>query len=308
MSAFCAGKRVFLTGHTGFKGSWLALWLQQFGARVTGYALGPPPATPSLVEIACVGAGMESMIGDVAHYDHLVSSVHSSAPEIVIHMDANPVETYCTNVMGTVHLLHAVRQVNSVRAVVNITSDKCYENRKWTWGYRENDRLGGRDPYSNSKAFAELVSSGFRDAFFQPASHLGHAVALATARAGNVIGGAERLFVDGLAFADVWNFGQAEVGARSVTWIADGLISMWSPEARWTVTNAQQPHEDHYLRLDCAKAGLKLDWHPRWDLSTALTRIVLWHKAWLASDDMAARTLVDIIDFTGGRGDRGDSI
>jgi len=363
MSVFWAGKRVFLTGHTGFKGSWLALWLQHLGARVTGYALAPPPATPSLFEIARVGAGMDSVLGDVANYDYLVSTLRLAAPDIVIHMAAqplvrhsytNPVETYRTNVIGTVHLLQAVRQVNSVRAVLNITSDKCYENREWVWGYRENDRLGGRDPYSNSKACAELVALAFRDSFFQPASHVGRPVALATARAGNVIGGgdwaqdrlipdilraiaaekvveirsptairpwqhvleplsgylslAERLFTDGLAFADSWNFGPSEADARSVAWIADRLTGMWSPEARWTVTNAPQPHEDRYLRLDCAKAGQKLGWHARWDLSTALSRIVSWHKAWLAGDDMAARTIADIIDFDGTRRDHGDSL
>ncbi|MCA6112789.1 CDP-glucose 4,6-dehydratase [Bradyrhizobium cenepequi] len=363
MSVFWAGKRVFLTGHTGFKGSWLALWLQHLGARVTGYALVPPPTTPSLFEVARVGAGMESILGDVTNYDHLISTLRSAEPDIVIHMAAqplvrysyaNPVETYRTNVMGTVHLLQAVRHANSVRAVLNITSDKCYENREWIWGYRESDRLGGHDPYSNSKACAELAASAFRDSFFQLGRHVGHAVALATARAGNVIGGgdwaqdrlipdilravaagevveirsptairpwqhvleplsgylalAERLFTDGLAFADAWNFGPTEADARSVAWIADRLTGMWSPEARWTVTNAPQPHEDRYLRLDCAKAGQKLGWHARWDLSTALTRIVSWHKAWLAGDDMAARTLADIIDFTGTRRDRGDSV
>ncbi|MET4262506.1 CDP-glucose 4,6-dehydratase [Bradyrhizobium sp. S3.12.5] len=363
MSTFWAGKRVFLTGHTGFKGAWLALWLQHLGARVTGYALAPPPATPSLFEIARVGAGMESILGDVTNYDLLVSTLQSTAPDIVIHMAAqslvrysyaNPVETYRTNVMGTVHLLQAVRQVNSVRVVLNITSDKCYQNREWIWGYRENDRLGGRDPYSNSKACAELVSSTFRVSFFQPGSHVGNAVALATARAGNVIGGgdwaqdrlipdilraiaagevveirsptairpwqhvleplsgylalAERLFTDGLAFADSWNFGPSEFDARSVAWIADRLTGMWSPEARWTVTNAPQPHENYFLRLDCAKAGQKLGWHARWNLSTALTRIVSWHKAWLAGEDMAARTLADIIDFTDAQRDRGNSV
>ncbi|UWU83201.1 CDP-glucose 4,6-dehydratase [Bradyrhizobium yuanmingense] len=363
MSTFWAGKRVFLTGHTGFKGSWLALWLQHLGARVIGYALAPPPATPSLFEIARVGEGMETILDDVTDYDHLASALHSAAPDIVIHMAAqallrysyaNPAETYRTNVMGTVHLLQAVRQVNSVRAVLNITSDKCYENREWIWGYRENDRVGGCDPYSTSKACAELVSSAFRDSFFQSDSHVEHAVALATARAGNVIGGgdwaqdrlipdilraveagkvveirsptairpwqhvleplsgylalAERLFIDGSAFAEAWNFGPAEADARSVAWIADRLTRMWSPEARWIVTDAPQPHEAHYLRLDCAKAGQKLGWHARWDLSTALTRIVSWHKAWLAGEDMAARTLADIIDFTRARRDRGDSV
>lgn len=181
MSGFWAGKRVFLTGHTGFKGSWLAIWLQHLGARVTGYALAPPPATPCLFEIARVGAGMHSILGDVTDYDHLASALRSAEPDIVIHLAAqpllrysyaNPCETYRTNVMGTVHLLQAVRQISAVRVVLNITSDKCYENREWVWGYRENDRLGGRDPYSSSKACAELVASAFRASFFSPAAML----------------------------------------------------------------------------------------------------------------------------------------
>lgn len=198
MSDFWAGKRVFLTGNTGFNGSWLALWLQHLGVRVTGYAVAPPPAEPRLFETARVGAGMESILGDVTNYDHFVSTPSSAAPDSVIHMAAqslvryfyvNPDETDRTNVMGMVHLLQAVQQVNWFRAVLNISSGKWYENRKRIWGYRESDRLGGRDSHRNSKARAELVSSAFRDSFFHSSSHVGHAVTLATARAGNVMGG-----------------------------------------------------------------------------------------------------------------------
>lgn len=208
---FWCGKKVFLTGHTGFKGSWLSLWLQQVGAEVTGYAL-PPPTQINLFEIAQVGLGMRSIIGDVRDGVALSSAMRQAEPDVVIHMAAqplvrhsyvDPVETYSTNVMGTVHLLEAVRNTTSVRAVVNITTDKCYENREWIWGYRENEPMGGYDPYSNSKGCAELVSAAYRSSFFNPKGYAQHGVALATVRAGNVIGGgdwaADRLLPDILA-------------------------------------------------------------------------------------------------------------
>lgn len=196
---FWQGKCVLLTGHTGFKGSWLSLWLQSMGAQVVGYALAPP-TKPSLFEVASVGAGMTSIVGDVCDLAHLKAVFAEHQPEIVIHMAAQtlvrysyrePVETYATNVMGTVNLLEAVRCSGGVKAVVNVTSDKCYENREWAWGYRENDAMGGYDPYSNSKGCSELVTAAYRNSYFNPEHYPEHGVAIATARAGNVIGGGD---------------------------------------------------------------------------------------------------------------------
>ncbi|MFI4939783.1 MAG: CDP-glucose 4,6-dehydratase [Burkholderiales bacterium] len=197
--AFWQNKRVFLTGHTGFKGSWLSLWLQQSGAEVTGYAL-HPPTQPSLFDAAGVARGMRSIIGDVRDADSIKRAMAEARPEVVIHMAAqplvrysyaNPVETYATNVMGLVHLFEAVRATPGIRSVVNVTSDKCYENKEWLWGYRENEPMGGYDPYSNSKGCAELVTAGYRNSYFNPEKYAEHGIALASARAGNVIGGGD---------------------------------------------------------------------------------------------------------------------
>lgn len=342
--SFWSGKRVLLTGHTGFKGSWLSLWLQGLGVDLAGYALSPP-TKPSLFEIARVGTGMRSTIGDVRDRAGLASVIANFRPEIVIHMAAQPlvrlsyqepVETYATNVMGTVHLLDAIRQVGGVRAIVNVTSDKCYENREWVWGYRENEPMGGFDPYSNSKGCAELATAAFRSSFFHPDRYADHGTALASARAGNVIGGgdwasdrlvpdainafmdgrsvdirnpgairpwqhvleplhgylllAEKLWLDGPAHAEAWNFGPQDADARPVQWVVEHLAQRWGEAARWTRDQSVHPHEANYLKLDCSKARAVLGWKPLWDIGRTLDEIVSWYKAFAAEEDMAAVT------------------
>lgn len=348
---FWRGKRVFMTGHTGFKGSWLSLWLQQLGANLTGYALAAP-TIPSLFDVANVGAGMRSINADIRDLPTLTQAMKEARPDIVIHMAAQPlvrysyqapVETYATNVMGTVHLLEAIRQTGTVRAVVNVTSDKCYENKEWPWGYRENEPMGGYDPYSNSKGCAELVTAAYRNSFFNPAKYGEHGIAIGTGRAGNVIGGgdwaadrlipdilraietgqavnirsphairpwqhvleplsgylalAEKLVTDGPAFAEGWNFGPADEDAKPVQWIVEQLTTQWGDGAQWQLDNNPQPHEAHFLKLDCSKAKARLNWQPRWSLSTTLANIVTWHKTWLDGGDMQYITLNQITQY-----------
>jgi CDP-glucose 4,6-dehydratase len=338
-STFWSGKKVFITGHTGFKGSWLSLWLEQLEAKVTGYAL-KPPTNPSLFELAQVARGMKSIIGDIREGTKLTNAMQQASPDIVIHMAAqalvrrsyvDPVETYSINVMGTVHLLEAVRQTPSVRAVVNVTTDKCYENKDWVWSYRENDPMGGFDPYSSSKGCAELVTAAYRNSFFNSSKYNEHLVALATARSGNVIGGgdwaedrlipdilrdiqigqsvnirnphatrpwqhvleplsgyltlAEKLFTHGPIFAEAFNFGPAEEDAKPVQWIVEELTKNWGESAAWHLDGSTNPHEAHYLKLDCSKARALLRWSHRWQLSQALQAIIEWHKAYQGGQD-----------------------
>lgn len=342
---FWCSKRVLITGHTGFKGSWLSLWLQSMGANVIGYAL-PRPSNPSMFEVARVADGMTSIVGDVCNLVDVQAAFSKHQPEIVIHMAAQslvrhsyrePVETYVTNVMGTVHVLEAARNTPSVRAIVNVTSDKCYENREWVWGYRESEAMGGFDPYSSSKGCAELVTSAYRNSFFKQGA------GLASARAGNVIGGgdwaedrlipdmvrafsenrpvlirnpdairpwqhvleplagylllAQRLYEEGSAYAEGWNFGPADDDAKSVQWIVEQLTQQWGEGVGWMLDQAEHPHEAHYLKLDCSKSRMRLDWRPRWELGQALERIAAWHKAHRQGRDMREFTLEQIAAY-----------
>lgn len=346
--AFWQGKRVLLTGHSGFKGSWLSLWLQSMGAQVVGYALAPP-TNPSLFEVAEVGTDMTSIIGDIRDLEHLRNVFAEHQPEIVIHMAAQPlvrysyiepVETYSTNVMGTVNLLEAVRSTKSVKAVVNVTTDKCYENREWAWGYRENESMGGYDPYSSSKGCAELVTAAYRNSYFHPDKYKEHGVAIASGRAGNVIGGgdwaedrlipdimraitqgkpvhirnphairpwqhvleplsgylllAQKLYEEGAAFAEGWNFGPNDEDAKPVQWIVEKLTQSWGEGSSWMLDGGDHPHEAHYLKLDCSKAKSRLGWHPRWHLDEALGAIVDWQRAYRDGKAIKVFTLEQI--------------
>ena len=350
--SFWAGKRVFLTGHTGFKGGWLALWLQQLGAKVTGFALAAP-TDPSLFEAAQVASGMRSIIGDIRDGAVLRQAMSEARPDIVLHLAAqalvkrsyaDPVETYGTNVMGLVNLYEAIRATPGVRAVLNVTSDKCYDNKEWAWGYRENDGLGGYDPYSNSKACAELVTAAYRNSYFNADRYAEHGVALASARAGNVIGGgdwaadrlipdilraiakdepvairspgairpwqhvleplsgylilARKLFEEGVAYADGWNFGPYEGDVKPVAWIVEHIARAWGPGAAWRLDASPHPHEAHYLKLDCAKARSALGWKPRWNIEQAIDRIVDWHKAREEGADMRQVSLRQIEQYS----------
>lgn len=209
-TGFWKNKKVFLTGHTGFKGGWLSLWLQGLGADITGFSL-KPPSGPNFFESARVAEEMNSIIADVRDFARLRSAVQKSKPEIIIHMAAqplvrysydNPVETYAVNVMGTAHVLEAARKTDTVRAILIVTSDKCYENREWCWGYRENEPMGGHDPYSSSKGCAELVTAAYTNSYFSGAGAGKNAIAAASARAGNVLGGgdwsADRILPDAI--------------------------------------------------------------------------------------------------------------
>ena len=344
---FWKNKRVFITGHTGFKGSWLSLWLQTLGAEVKGFAL-EPPSSPALFDVAIVAEGMESTLGDIREADSVASSMRDFNPDILIHMAAQPlvklsyrepVQTYATNVMGTVHVLEAARRCSNLRCIVNVTTDKCYENREWEWGYRESEPMGGHDPYSNSKGCAELVTSSYRKSFFNTPE----SPALASARAGNVIGGgdwaedrlipdilrafesnelvtvrnpdstrpwqhvleplsgylvlAQQLWQNGSSVAEGWNFGPREEDARAVNWILDHMVESWGEQAGWTLDEKVHAHEAKFLKLDISKAHNRLQWSPSWGLETTLVKIISWHKAWMAGEDMQERCINEINQY-----------
>ena len=343
---FWRGKRVFLTGHTGFKGGWLSLWLQSMGAEVHGYSLTPPTET-NFYEVAEVAKRMSSsVIADIRDAGNFSKAMQLAKPEIVFHLAAQPlvrysyeqpVETFTVNVMGTVHMLEAVRSTPSVKAVVNITTDKCYKNREWLWGYRENEAMGGYDPYSSSKACAELVTSAYRQSFMESAG-----ISLASARAGNVIGGGDwagdRLIPDFLRAMDVGEILNIRSPNATRPWqhvlepvygyllLAEqlyingaGFAEGWNfgpadedakpvkwivermaemrKNVKWRCDETPQLHEANYLKLDSSKAHNKLKWQPRWQLKTALQKTLEWHEAWRNNADMRLVTMSQIEDY-----------
>lgn len=343
---FWRDRPVFLTGHTGFKGGWIGLWLSHMGARVYGYSLAPPTTPNFFTETNLERQLAQSTIGDVRDLASLISALESAKPSVVFHMAAQslvresyntPVETFSTNVMGTVNLFEAIRRTETVEAVVNITTDKCYENQEWIWPYRENDRLGGYDPYSSSKACAEFVTASYRSSFLADAN-----IKLATVRAGNVIGGGDwatdRLIPDFLRALDAgkalcirspnavrpWQHVLEPLSgylmlAEKLVMIGKDYAGAWNfgpdgadakpvswvveylcktiPNARWELDSILQLHEAGLLKLDSSKAKSLLNWSPRWPLEAALDMTINWHQSWKQGKSMGDFSISQIESY-----------
>jgi CDP-glucose 4,6-dehydratase len=345
-SNFWKNKRVLITGHTGFKGSWLSIWLHSLGAEIHGYALSPP-TSPNLFQVAKVESCLKTnTIADIRDAKRLRELVAKIEPNIVFHLAAqplvrqsyiDPIETYSTNIMGTVNLLESVRHSLSVKAVVNITTDKCYENQEWLWAYRENEAMGGYDPYSSSKGCSELITAAYRRSYFSEAD-----VHVASARAGNVIGGGDwaqdRLIPDFIralrnkktlvirspnairpwqhvleplsGYIQLAEKLYSEGATYASAWNFgpaedDAKPVSWIveklvtniPNSTWEIDKNPQPHEANYLKLDSSKAKKLLNWHPRWRLDQALDQIISWDKAYQSNDDMYKICINQINDY-----------
>lgn len=332
--SFYRGKRVFVTGHTGFKGAWLCRMLALAGAEVTGFSLNPP-TEPSLFEIAGIARDVHSVIGDIRDYAALKAAFDEAQPEIVLHLAAqpivrdsyrDPVYTYETNVMGTVHILECIRTSDCVKSFLNVTTDKVYRNREWVWGYRENEELDGYDPYSNSKSCSELVTHSYKNSFFPEGT-----VAISTARAGNVIGGGDfandRIVPDcvraALRHEDIvvrnpystrpyqhvleplyaylmiaagqyqdeslagwYNVGPDDGDCFQTGALVDLFVKKWGGDLRWVNRWDGGPHEANFLKLDCSKLKAAFGWKPRWNLDTAMEMVVQWSKCWADRGDI----------------------
>lgn len=342
---FYKGKRVFITGHTGFKGSWLCKILADAGAVITGYALSPP-TNPNLFSICEIEDKIHSVIGDIRDYKNLFSAFKESNPEIVIHMAAqpvvresyeNPAYTYDVNVMGTVNILECIRNVDSVKSVLNVTTDKVYENNEWEWGYREPDSLGGLDPYSNSKSCSELVTSSYKKSFFTDGK-----TAISTARAGNVIGGGDftkdRIMPDCIRsamsnekiivrnphstrpyqhvleplfaylmilqeqyndpkFADCYNVGPDDCDCVTTKVLTDLFCEHWGDGQTWETKGDNGPHEANFLKLDCSKIKSTFGWKPRWNVDKAVSKTIEWTRAYIDKKSIANLMAEQIKDF-----------
>lgn len=344
---FWKNRSVFLTGHTGFKGGWTALLLSQMGAKVYGYSLEPPTKPSFFKEIKLETCLSKSTIANILDLKLLTQAMSEAKPSIVIHMAAQPLvrksyseplETFTTNVIGTVNVFEAVKYIETIKAVINVTTDKCYENYEQVLPYRENDPLGGYDPYSSSKACAEIVTSAYRKSFF---SELG--IQLASVRAGNVIGGgdwaadrlipdffralddnktlkvrspnatrpwqhvlepifgylvlAEKLVANNSNYSEAWNFGPLKDDIKSVSWIVERLCDK-IPNSNWETISSSHLHEAKLLSLDISKARSRLNWSPRWSLSTALDATIDWHQAWKQGRPMKEISINQIKFYT----------
>lgn len=349
--SFWNGKRVFVTGHTGFKGAWLSTWLNHLGAEIVGYSL-KSPTDPSLFELCNLRSLIKSIDGDIRDLDNLKYHIGKSNPEIVFHLAAQslvrrsykePVETYASNVMGTVNLLESIRTVGGVKVAVIVTSDKCYDNKEWLWGYRENEPMGGYDPYSSSKGCAELVTQAYRKSYFSEDKYNEHGTILVSTRAGNVIGGgdwaedrivpdcvralmknnairirypesirpwqhvldllrgylilARMSYVCGSVYSGAWNFGPHQNAEVSVKYLVESIIQDWNGGGEWLKDKNEQPHEAHYLRLDCSKAKMKLGWTPLWSFREAVKKTVEWYKAYNSNEDMLKISINQINNY-----------
>ena len=333
---FYKGKKVLVTGHTGFKGTWLSRILVNAGADVTGYSLNPP-TTPALFEMAGLEGKMKSVIGDIRDLAHLKEVFEECQPEIVLHLAAqpivrdsykDPVYTYETNVMGTVNILECVRLFPCVKSFLNVTTDKVYENMEWEYGYRENDRLDGYDPYSNSKSCSELVTHSYQKSFFAD----GHC-AISTSRAGNVIGGGDfandRIVPDCMRaamkqeaiivrnphstrpyqhvleplatymmiakaqlengkLAGYYNVGPDDKDCVTTGNLVDMVCEAWGNGLHWINQSDGGPHEANFLKLDCSKIKSVFGWRPRFDVKEAIELTAEWYKAYAAGEDVVA--------------------
>ena len=331
---FYKGKKVLVTGHTGFKGSWMCKVLTNMGAEVAGYSLNPP-TNPSLFEIAEIEKDIKSYIGDIRDLKKLKAVFDEFQPEIVLHLAAqpivrdsykDPVYTYETNVMGTVNILECVRNSESVKSFLNVTTDKVYENKEWCWGYRENEPLDGYDPYSNSKSCSELVTHSYKNSFFKDSD-----IAISTARAGNVIGGGDfandRIVPDCIraaekkediivrnphstrpyqhvleplaaylliamkqyedkSYAGFYNVGPDESDCITTGNLVDTFCAKWGEGLKWVNKFDGGPHEANFLKLDCSKLKSTFGWKPHWNLDTAIEMTVEWTKCWLSGGNI----------------------
>lgn len=346
-TSFWKNRNVFLTGHTGFKGGWTALWLSHLGAKVTGFSLDPPTSPNFFNEINLSGFLSDSIIGDIRDFEKLSKAIKDSKPSIIFHMAAQPLvresylyplETFQSNVIGTANLLQSAREIGSLKAVVNITTDKCYENKEWIWSYRENDRLGGYDPYSNSKACAELVIDSFRKSFFKESD-----VGIASARAGNVIGGGDwardRLLPDFFRSFEAnksllirspnsirpWQHVLEPISgylclAQKLAESKNEYDQAWNfgPEehdsksvswiadrlckkvsgSKWELDEDPQLHEAENLKLDSSKAKKYLNWKPKLNLNDALEMTVDWFMKWKEKGDIQNLSIDQIENYS----------